>query len=377
MAPSCQPAPTYSAPTGGAWRTAAPRTPRVAARLAVPGGAGALAPSPRAAVTRPTAVRRTARSGAASAPPRAPATLRVESDPTRRGGHGDGLGRAARTGCSTGCPRMLGADDDPTGFEPPHQLIADAWRRHPHWRLGATGLVMESLVPTIIEQKVTGQEAFAAFRAAGAPLRRARAGTAERAGAGRAAVGAAVPRAAAGDPVVGVAAAARRRRRGRGRSSTRPGWRRRWSGPAGRRRPSSTAGCARCPGIGVWTSAEVRFRALGDADAVSFGDYHIAEERRLGADRRAGRRRGSGRAARAVRRPPPPGPAPGRARRAARARDAGRGWRRDPPAGLTSAAPPPELESVLVRRDRPIRRHVRGRDRRPSSAPPTSSRSPR
>ena len=29
------------------------------------------------------------------------------------------------------------------------------------------------------------------------------------------------------------------------------------------------------PGIGVWTSAEVRFRALGDADAVSFGDYHI------------------------------------------------------------------------------------------------------
>jgi 3-methyladenine DNA glycosylase/8-oxoguanine DNA glycosylase len=31
------------------------------------------------------------------------------------------------------------------------------------------------------------------------------------------------------------------------------------------------------PGVGVWTSAEVRFRALGDADAVSFGDYHIAK----------------------------------------------------------------------------------------------------
>ena len=30
------------------------------------------------------------------------------------------------------------------------------------------------------------------------------------------------------------------------------------------------------PGIGVWTSAEVRFRAFGDADAVSFGDYHVA-----------------------------------------------------------------------------------------------------
>jgi 3-methyladenine DNA glycosylase/8-oxoguanine DNA glycosylase len=31
------------------------------------------------------------------------------------------------------------------------------------------------------------------------------------------------------------------------------------------------------PGIGVWTAAEVRFRAHGDADAVSFGDYHIAK----------------------------------------------------------------------------------------------------
>jgi 3-methyladenine DNA glycosylase/8-oxoguanine DNA glycosylase len=28
-------------------------------------------------------------------------------------------------------------------------------------------------------------------------------------------------------------------------------------------------------GIGVWTSAEVRQRALGDPDAVSVGDYHI------------------------------------------------------------------------------------------------------
>ena len=32
------------------------------------------------------------------------------------------------------------------------------------------------------------------------------------------------------------------------------------------------------PGIGVWTAAEVRQRAHGDADAVSFGDYHIAKD---------------------------------------------------------------------------------------------------
>ncbi len=30
------------------------------------------------------------------------------------------------------------------------------------------------------------------------------------------------------------------------------------------------------PGIGVWSSAEVRARVQGDPDAVSFGDYHIA-----------------------------------------------------------------------------------------------------
>jgi 3-methyladenine DNA glycosylase/8-oxoguanine DNA glycosylase len=28
-------------------------------------------------------------------------------------------------------------------------------------------------------------------------------------------------------------------------------------------------------GIGVWTAAEVAQRALGDGDAVSFGDYHL------------------------------------------------------------------------------------------------------
>ena len=60
-------------------------------------------------------------------------------------------------------PRMLGADDDPSGFVPPPQL-AQAWRRHQHWRVGATDLVMESLVPAIIEQKVTGMEALGAFR---------------------------------------------------------------------------------------------------------------------------------------------------------------------------------------------------------------------
>ncbi len=32
------------------------------------------------------------------------------------------------------------------------------------------------------------------------------------------------------------------------------------------------------PGVGAWTSAEVRQRAFGDPDAVSFGDYHVAKD---------------------------------------------------------------------------------------------------
>jgi 3-methyladenine DNA glycosylase/8-oxoguanine DNA glycosylase len=31
------------------------------------------------------------------------------------------------------------------------------------------------------------------------------------------------------------------------------------------------------PGMGEWTAAEVAQRALGDADAVSVGDYHVAK----------------------------------------------------------------------------------------------------
>ena len=30
------------------------------------------------------------------------------------------------------------------------------------------------------------------------------------------------------------------------------------------------------PGIGLWTAAEIAQRAHGDADAVSVGDYHLA-----------------------------------------------------------------------------------------------------
>lgn len=167
-------------------------------------------------------------------------------------------------------PRMLGAEDDISGFEPPERL-APAWRRHRHWRIGATGLVMEALVPAIIEQKVTGQEAFKGYRALvlkhGEPAPGPDLGlrvppTPERLGS--------VPswdwlsfsidgaRSRAIQAVARVASSLER-------AGTQP--------PEEFERRLRTL-----PGIGVWTCAEVRSRALGDADAVSFGDYHVAKD---------------------------------------------------------------------------------------------------
>lgn len=169
-------------------------------------------------------------------------------------------------------PAMLGAEDDPTGFEAHHASVAAMHRQHTHWRLTRTGLVMEALVPAIIEQKVTGQEAFAGFRTL---VHR----YGERApGPGR-------------ERRLWVQPSPQRLR-------TIPSWEwlRMHVDPARSRTVVQAAHVADAlertlglpgdevdrrlrslPGIGVWTAAEVRFRAHGDADAVSFGDYHVAK----------------------------------------------------------------------------------------------------
>ena len=169
-------------------------------------------------------------------------------------------------------PAMLGAEDDPTGFEPRHASVAAMQQQQPHWRITRTGLVMEALVPSIIEQKVTGQEAFAGFRRLVHRF-------------GERAPGPGTERG------VWVQPCPRRLR-------TIPSWEwlRLHVDPARSRTVVQAARVADAlertlglpgeeadrrlrsvPGIGVWTSAEVRFRAHGDPDAVSFGDYHVAK----------------------------------------------------------------------------------------------------
>ena len=95
--------------------------------------------------------------------PEGPATLAVEGRPAAGEVHLEAWGPGAEWALEQ-APDLLGGRDDWDGFEPRHPVLAEILRHHPHARLGRSGLVMESLVPAIIEQKVTGQEAFAGFR---------------------------------------------------------------------------------------------------------------------------------------------------------------------------------------------------------------------
>lgn len=168
-------------------------------------------------------------------------------------------------------PAMLGADDDPAGFEPGHPALADALRRHPHWRVGRSGLVWEAFAPAVIEQKVTGQEAFAGFRRL---VRRH----------GERAPGAPDALDLWVQPDAATVARV-------------PSWEWLQLGiDGGRARPlvhgarlapalertavlphaEADRRLRSLPGVGRWTSAEVRCRAHGDPDAVAFGDYHVS-----------------------------------------------------------------------------------------------------
>ncbi|QLH22207.1 DNA-3-methyladenine glycosylase [Streptomyces sp. Rer75] len=97
----------------------------------------------------------------ASRTPAGPGTLRIARD-------GNGVeARAWGPGAEwllDHLPSLLGDDDDPSAFTPRHRLVHEAHRRNPGLRLIRTGLVLESLIPSILEQKVTSDEAYRAWR---------------------------------------------------------------------------------------------------------------------------------------------------------------------------------------------------------------------
>lgn len=169
-------------------------------------------------------------------------------------------------------PALCGAEDDPSAFRSGgHPLIDEVMRRNPGLRLGRTGIVFTSLAISVFEQKVTGTQAFSAWRwivtrfGARAP--------------GPTPVPLFAPpsidgwrlvpswawhRAGVEPPQARTVSSAARR------------------GEAIERAVHATRGAdvdrvlTSLPGVGQWTAAELRIRALGDPDAVSVGDYHLA-----------------------------------------------------------------------------------------------------
>ena len=166
-------------------------------------------------------------------------------------------------------PAMLGADDDPAGFEPRHEALARAWHVHRHWRVGRGGSVWQALLPAVIEQKVTGQEAFGAQRRLARRFGTPAPGPGADVGLRLQPTAEEVRNIPSWEWLrlpVDAARSATLLRAARSAS----GLERTLTGPDADARLRSV------PGVGVWTSAEVRQRAHGDADAVSFRDYHVA-----------------------------------------------------------------------------------------------------
>jgi 3-methyladenine DNA glycosylase/8-oxoguanine DNA glycosylase len=166
--------------------------------------------------------------------------------------------------------RLLGLDDDPAALvalDPPHRLIAELARRFAGIRLPRTERVVEALVPAILEQKITGNEARRVFRA----LVRTH---------GEPAPGPfglrlqPAPERLAALPYYAFHPLGLERRRAEtlrrvGAMATR------LEEVAGAPLPEARARLAAIVGVGPWTVGEVTRTALGDPDAVSVGDYHL------------------------------------------------------------------------------------------------------
>lgn len=192
-----------------------------------------------------------------------PATLRLQPGATSLRATAWGPGAEAAL---DEAPAIIGEADEPERLIAHHPVIANLLHRHQGLRLPRTGRVMLALVPAILEQKVTGPEAFGAY---GALLH------------------------AHGEPAPGPNAALRlppdpavlaelpyhawhrfgvERRRADviRRATQRAAWLEAAADSA-----ELDARLRSLPGIGLWTSAEVRRVALGDPDAISVGDYHL------------------------------------------------------------------------------------------------------
>jgi 3-methyladenine DNA glycosylase/8-oxoguanine DNA glycosylase len=200
----------------------------------------------------------------ASRTPEGPATLRIR--------HLDGAIEATAWGPGASwaldrAPGFVGAEDDPTGFEPRDEVMARVWKQHRGVRLPRGGEVVRTLIAAVLEQKVTGMEARRAWRWMTRRL-------------GEPAPGPAGlllppdPARLAGLPYFAFHPFGLERRRAQVVRSICA------QAPALEALVDASPDEARArleatPGVGPWTSAEVTRLSLGDPDSVSVGDYHL------------------------------------------------------------------------------------------------------
>lgn len=164
---------------------------------------------------------------------------------------------------------LVGVGTERPSLDGPSAIITDLARRYPGVRLPRSGAVMASLVPAILEQKVTGEEAcrawFGLVRAHGVD-----------------APGPPELRLRLPPPDVTLAAlpyfayhpfgVERRRAELIARVAARAAW---FEAIVDLPLLAAHARLTSLPGLGPWTAAEVAVRALGDPDAVSVGDFHL------------------------------------------------------------------------------------------------------
>ncbi|MGH9157547.1 MAG: DNA-3-methyladenine glycosylase family protein [Acidimicrobiales bacterium] len=172
-----------------------------------------------------------------------------------------------------GVPALVGQSDDDGGFRPAHPVVATLARRLVGLRVPRTGAVVEALVPTVLGQKVTSAEATSSYRA----LARALGEPAPGPAGGRGLVVPPTPSrlGALASYTVHTFGVERRRAETIGRACRVPG---RLEEAAGMAPTEAVARLTALAGIGPWTAAKVAFVAMGDADAVCTGDFHLPHQ---------------------------------------------------------------------------------------------------
>lgn len=163
--------------------------------------------------------------------------------------------------------RLLGIDDHPEDFVPTHQVLRDLAKRKRGLRIGRTDRVFEAIVPAILGQKIATKEAHRNQRGLTRMFSEPAPGPLDL----RLPVASEV-----------LADAPYWQLHELGIERKRADLLRFVAKRAGRleeisdmTREAAFARLTAFPGIGPWTAALVMGSALGDADAVPVGDYHL------------------------------------------------------------------------------------------------------